>query len=90
MCALVGGEATTKAYEQCIGINSLEYRDRCLGVTAVADPPLTVEGTYMLDETELNRLMRLPEYVTRDLLYLSPRLFACLMMEVVLPKNLRI
>ena len=44
----------------------------------------------MLDETELDRLMRLPEYVTRDLLYLSPRLFACLMMEVVLPKNLRI
>ena len=90
MCALVGGETATESDEQCIGINSLEYRDCCLRVTAVADPPLTVEGTYMLNETELDRLMRLPEYVARDLLYLSPCLFACLMAEVILPKILRI
>ena len=61
-----------------------------LGVAAVADPLLAVEGADMLDETELDSLVRLPDRLVGELLDLRPGSFLGLLLEEVLAEVLRV
>ena len=90
MCTLVGSEATTEADEQSVGVDPVEDRDGCLGVTAVADPLLTIEGADVLDEAQLDGLMGVPDLFVGDVLDLSPSIFARLVLEVIFAEVLAV
>ena len=87
---LVGSEATTEADDQSVGVDAFEDGYRRLGVAAVADPLLAVEGADMLDETELDSLVRLPDRLVGELLDLRPGSFLGLLLEEVLAEVLRV
>ena len=87
---LVGSEATTEADDQSVGVDTFEDGYRRLGVAAVADPLLAVEGADMLDETELDSLVRLPDRLVGELLDLRPGSFLCLLLDEVLAEVLRV
>ena len=87
---LVGSEATTEADDQSVGVDTFEDGYRRLGVAAVADPLLAVEGADMLDETELDSLVRLPDGLVGELLDLRPGSFLGLLLDEVLAEVLRV
>ena len=87
---LVGSEATTEADEQGVGVDTFEDGYRRLGITAVVEPLLAVEGADMLDETELDSLVCLPDCLVGELLDLRPGSFLGLLLDEVLAEVLRI
>ena len=90
VCTLVRGKATPEADEQSIGVNPFEDGDGRLGVAAIAQPLLAVEGADVVDEAELDGLVRFPDRLVGELLDLRPRLFLRLELEEDLAEVLRV